>query len=1028
MDLDPKQRPGDTYDAGADNRYAPSGGHDKLDTPADQSRAETAAREDAFAAGSAPEPTYGKSASAEELGDSEADAADDTLNNGYTPGKGSKQKIESGKPSWWTKKKVGILGGGIGTGVLGGVMMLTTLSFGPMQLIAASHALQNSFARNDGESSSRLNGLFRYSRFAKTGDIGETRVTALGSKVFGRAIQQLSDAGVEFDRNRQISGRPSSMSIDQEKLSKNYPELKNMDAASAKSFIADKLGVSSDLIKQTSTGKFSIDVSKFSAKSMKLLTNSSLRLINGRIMTAIKARPLKKFFDLPSLFHPFSKARAALEKQYAESIRQKKLQNGEPDAKATAEANAEAATQAENEDFKRSVTEPFAEKAKAASAAIEEEGSGVTGAVSKGLTFTGTACIAYNTAGEIATANRAIVELPAAAAALRVLSAGEQAKSGTGGITVKQIGAMVNAFKDKKGKSIFDGKAFSYLRSPTDKPKGVDLPNKYHQAFSGKSTAKNYKDGAGEIVSDMTGGLVPASVACSAVGQYAQAGISVGLTVASEVATGGADTPVVASLWAAGQQIIKSTVVSMIGITAITDLIKHVAVDSQLPKDVFSGPVGGDLMAFGSRVAAGTAARASGAISLGNDSSTLPDSSGTKYSYDDTEQPVGMFARIFNPRDYNSLVFQLGMAYYGSGWSSGLSGIGSGLLRMGSSLTSGFSSLLPHASATTVQNYDWGMPQYGIPDDMLNDPALADPYANAEQMATVLDSGSGQNYADKASTCFGVNVSKGSDGKWDVTPDHLVDITSDDYVDGGCTENSTTGDVDGATWRRMIMFVYDSSTMKAAACYAGDDASCADLDAGDSSSGGSAETTASTTSTDVPTGDMAALAAQVLKDPNITLGPGAKPDIVAASQNQKVTPGPIAGGGAGTTPCTAGRVPVYVDSTLLKAMLLIARQYKYQIQDVVSDHNCDSGRHPLGRAMDIFQVDGTPLSGHYGDKKVLNFVAGVTSIMSKLMPDGKYPHEAGIGVCSLSNVPNVPSNINYFVDACDEIHVDVGTP
>jgi hypothetical protein len=133
------------------------------------------------------------------------------------------------------KKRGVAIGGGIGAIGIGGVISLSTILTGPLQTIHLAQLLSKNNDSSSSATDNRLNKLFRYTRAGKTGDIGETRVGHLGSKVFGKTITQLKDVGIEFQRTA-ATGNPKSMTID---TSKN-PEFKGMSQEEARAAIAKK--------------------------------------------------------------------------------------------------------------------------------------------------------------------------------------------------------------------------------------------------------------------------------------------------------------------------------------------------------------------------------------------------------------------------------------------------------------------------------------------------------------------------------------------------------------------------------------------------------------------------------------------------------------------------------------------------------------------------------------------------------------------------------------------------------------------
>jgi hypothetical protein len=102
-------------------------------------------------------------------------------------------------------------------------------------------------------------------------------------------------------------------------------------------------------------------------------------------------------------------------------------------------------------------------------------------------------------------------------------------------------------------------------------------------------------------------------------------------------------------------------------------------------------------------------------------------------------------------------------------------------------------------------------------------------------------------------------------------------------------------------------------------------------------------------------------------------------------------------------------------------MLVIAQKYKYQINDIVSNHDCDTGNHPLGKAFDIFQVNGQPILGRCTSSDMAAFYNYVAQVMSQVVGSGS----TGIGTCLKGLLQNPPSNVVNFVDADDQLHVDV---
>lgn len=170
------------------------------------------------------------------------------------------------------------------------------------------------------------------------------------------------------------------------------------------------------------------------------------------------------------------------------------------------------------------------------------------------------------------------------------------------------------------------------------------------------------------------------------------------------------------------------------------------------------------------------------------------------------------------------------------------------------------------------------------------------------------------------------------------------------------------------------------------------------------------------------------LAKQILSNSNITLTPPARNDIEATANGQPAQPGPPGNGASGAQGASNCQ-PVNLNPELLKVALAIAHKYKYQINDIVSNHQCDTARHPKGEAMDIFYVANQPLNDNWWAND--NNIATVNDIASIVDSVGSYQKGFGVGCSATSKIHN-PGNLVIFNDSCypqDEIHIDVrGAP
>ncbi|HET9173923.1 MAG TPA: hypothetical protein VFN56_01435, partial [Candidatus Saccharimonadales bacterium] len=765
----------------------------------------------------------------------------------------------------------GTVGGGVAGGLIGIVMAFAGFASGPLQLIHLGELLGHNFSKSQSDSEDRTSHLLRYAKAYKNKDFRFTRVGLIGARTMNKAVQAFEDAGIKFD-GQDALGRPTQVTIDREKLGSSHPETQGMTDEELKSWLNDQFGTTDF---QGSGNDIKLDISGLKASSMsKLISSSRISLVgDGKITTAIKTRSLKKFFGLGSLFHPFSRA---IEDKIAAKIAadQKAKQEGQN----TQEEPGQAAQTVEQQTFDSEIAPIEAPGVDAFNTVNEDANSPVSEAVDKAGSVFGymwvTGCVLEGTGKSIVTMNRDLTVVPAMLEATSLIAAASQAKAGGSDAGMNQMSGLVKSFTDPKTKQsiwnsppmmILNGTEASSLQKNKDGSIVNDLPDARKQAFGDQTSASNMTD-AGNFLLDLIGmnelhsllqGVPVASQVtdpCSltAALTVAAAGLVInGVSLATDLEDGGASTALQWTLTRGAEEGVKAYVGSeLLGL--VTNQIIHSKAAPKLAADAFKGPVGGDLIAYGARAAANTAAIASGGISLANSASTIIGTAGQQEQQQFRSENA--FAKMFDINDYRSLTGQLSMDIKPTLGANLLSLVGT-LQNMGGNLFNAFGSLLPHAVADSATsswtgNYDYGFPQYGIPDSMLNDPNLADPYQNAESVGQYLSSvcadssgigtdknacanGTGGGYTARIKTCFGNDLTYAPDSDiggnvWDVTPASHTDVdpNSTSYQKAQC------GDVSDMNWRRIVMFVNDANDIKAIDCFMGDsttsDQSCTD--------------------------------------------------------------------------------------------------------------------------------------------------------------------------------------------------------
>jgi len=705
------------------------------------------------------------------------------LGKGFTGGASS--KAEAVKNLLWSTKnrRRNTIGGGLVGTIVSIAFAVAGITSGPLQAIHLSQILMKNFRGSENSSSVRANGLFR---FARTNDVGETRVGKLGSLTFAKTTAQLKDIGIEFQRNP-YTGNPKSMTVDTAKFTEKYPELKGMSSAEKISFLEAKFNIAPGELRQISGlkgGKFAVSTRGYGIQATRELTSNVLQnLDNGKIVTAIKNRSMADFFNTPSLWHPLKRVLANKENKLGDVLARRAVE--EKRLRASKPVPSEEAIKAETK--------------------LKDAFKSTQGKIGGALLITGAMCLVRSVADDVVTVNRAAIVVPAAIQATDKIAIGAQAQSGQD-ISMEAVGGVVETFTDKEGNSIWSAQALSATAQP-DNAKGVDITPDYKQAFSKDTTAANIKETLG-------GGNL-GDAACSPVGQVIQLSAGAALILAGPFTDGAS--------WGAlvvikGAQLTATAGVLYMVENQLTNLFSS---DTIIPS-VLSGPIGGNLLAYGAREGANIDARASGGVALSKTDATILYK---QQQLEDTKdfQSKSFFARAFDVHDYRSLASRA-IDTQNPNPAQNIKTMAIGLLSVNKWMTTISSVFSPLARAAS-QPYDWGFPEYGIPSSLLNDPNYEDPYDNADKVAGVLDkevADSLPNYIPKAKTCFGVIISKGADG-WNAVASGDVNSNSGEYLAANCSDMSDD------SWKRIMLFTFDTRTMEAVACYEGADQACTNV-------------------------------------------------------------------------------------------------------------------------------------------------------------------------------------------------------
>jgi len=877
-------------------------------------------------------------------------------------------------------KKNSTIGGIVGL-LIGGGFLFGSLSLGPPELIHYAQTLGKPAEHQQTASTSEVGKLIRW---AKTKDIGETRLGFLGSKLNKKIVADFADRGIT------VTPDPKTGQFQKFTIETENSKYAGMNPDEAKAAIAADNGIDPARITKgvslvRGSTSYTVDVSdiKTSAKRNIIggfVDDQSL----GKISSFARFRTLTKRLGLPNWLHPLRKLALKTDQKIADKITAKQ-------AKAQADGD-------EKSRLGKLLTPSDEMKAKITE--FRDKTSGIGKGVGGTLIATAVLCSVKEIAHAVPEINRLNVVVPAMKSAGDALAIGGQIMAGQD-VSEQDVGAVVDNFTDSKGGTPWQSAGIQHLEGVTN-PSGGAVSSTLGQAFSPSTTAASLEKGL-----DAFG----VGYFCSTVGQFTQAVVGGALLL-----TG------VGGLASKSLQIATSVAAGY----AIGDIVQGITkalTDDPLGGIPHQGIAGGNADALGAVEVANSANRGDGGTQL---SQGQTDELAYQQNLDDNAQfqSESFASRMFDTKDYRSLAGRLidtQNPNVGQNVANTLGNLSTGFMRIGSSLGSMFGALLPHAQAAQPSNgvSGLGIPEYGFSLEDLNNPLVANPYDNAQYVATnILDTSAKDTYVKRVQDCFGDDIQKDSAGNWMVTtvdkPDSEsvsgeggVNPNSEDYINANCNQSSQSD----PNWLRIRFFIFDTNTMEGYACDQLNDTEACTNDGFDSSAN-----TASTSSTPVTGGSAAQIATRLLSDSNLTGNPGVTQDLTATSQGQTIT-----------NSDTCGKT-ISINGNLLQAILTATTKYKLFLDNIVTGHGCDQFLHPKGRASDLGGVTdlstGTSTNftpGTSGDNQQLDHDFYV--YMASILPSGS---EMGQNECTGRTDITAPQGITFFSDTCTHQHIDLG--
>lgn len=905
-----------------------------------------------------------------------------------------KKKKKKGRVFALGKKRGIIFGSVLGVGAVGGFTLFTT-TLAPLQFIHISQTLSQHFdAQQDADDESIVR-IYRYIRFLNKGTPERTRLGALRNKYADRFEARLNATGLK-SMYTNLYGFINGYAIDRE-----HPEFKNMTDEELREHVKEKYGL--DVVKgETLTsspeakGKWVID-----AKTLGVLTNGrallkaklqqsglgwlgtamGLRLLTVRSGAGLHPMTLqgldqKILRSAEDLFNKMRERRAA------------RLANGTAvvpgtDSKSGGETEEERRASQNAADTKGEA-DKIIQEGKTVNSDIR---AGKPGALTKfsqsttakmaggGAAAVSAVCLLRAIATDSGAIKRAQVIDPAIRSAVEKMALGSQLEYGTD-FDSAQL-AFYESYlsgKDSRGvtSSFSDGQAWNAMESTGDVT-GV-APNATLQNI-GKGTPFDF------LNQGATGATL--DVACSAA-------VQVGLTVVTFL--GGPITAVVGIA---------------AGIVAVGPLAAEAgkwlagsAIDIES-----RGADSGNLDAYGGRLAANEQAIATGGNILStNEEKQLNNITSSARREEFSQKSLAY--RLFNPRDYRTPVAKLIDQQSTQNVAQNVASAVRGFMNMGSALGDQLATLASGRTHAMSPNFDWGFGKVGMSVAKMQDPRFQNPYESSERTAaTLLEGPDSQKWIDRAAKCNAVTIAKDSDGKWGATSSKDKSPTYQDLNSAECLETSYE-------WTSIQWFIHYTMAMEGEACRIGGEAeSCTRIGfqpAGGVAGGGGSPIGEA--------GDPRALARQLLLSPNIRFQK--EPSQRKAFEQVAID---------GTQ--TACGTKVTISAELLAVLVKVSQTYKIVLGVFAAGHDCGSGYHPRGMAVDINGVaKGNVTTGNFFHLNEMNasqmaLAKEFYEHIANTFPENK----GGLGQvqCFPNPQPGKRAGVAYFNDACHHLHVDV---
>jgi hypothetical protein len=897
---------------------------------------------------------------------------------------------------------------------------------GPFEFVHIAQLLeQDHFSVLQDESNDRLFEEMRYVHYQNKGEAYKTNLGYIGNKLADKFDADLKAQGLESTYTP-VFGLKDGYVIDREN-----EQFKGMNDEEIKSYLDNKYNGGGKLefstitdaegneqlfMKQPSGYFLSRRITSVTLQDADLGDTTSA--IGARIMgtrDGVTWSPLKKldsqlFKTLEDKYAEWTKERTENESSgipddLTAAIDTENNPDATPAEKAAAAAAA-AGPAAEGTDIAQQ-GDNASHEAQSGEATSEGTLSGFTSHVgfkigAGGAAAAGVLCMARGLAEQAGNIKQAQVELPLVRIGIRALSEGNQVMSGQN-VDAQQLSLDSKQLYDATTKT--DWSAAQSIQAETGHP-GDGVPPGNTLQTIGSGTPLDFL-----LTGQLNSILSPV---CSTAGQVAQN---------------------VIGFFGGPIEFLTTSVVSAAVTPTLTHTISQYLAGQAVNYAHAKGAQFGSYIDYGARLGANDQAISEGGRALSSqEEGTLSEATNdaAKTQFDQHN----LAYRIFDPNDRMSMLSSL-MDNQSGSVTANMSNVALAATSVTHSLATTFSDIFSGIAHADPQPYDYGFPEIAFSQDEMDNSSVANPYANGDAVADILDK-NGQDgepdYISLAQQCFHDTLQQisvpdpsngGNDQVWDVSfGTDPVNIYSQSYknVESSC---NSTSDPD---WLKIRFFIFDTQNIKAADCYDGDDQMCTEM--GFSSSDGSTGTdTGTDTSTPgsgtLPTGTSQDLAKQIIPYINsgkIQCSTSGCPDIVHTANGVSIKTGDW---------CLVDSMQPGILGLILG---LVQAGHTFTITAMCSDHPTLDGptEHNGGRAADFGTIDGVYMGSNPDtvwnsqqtqaaekfDQDAYNLVGNKNNILfGQVGSAGSYP--ACHPVFSFQSVP--PD----FDDGCNHQHIAV---